>query len=379
MTDATDDLAARTLTAAQRHDALPEDERLVLPKLDWQGVEQYRPTPMPAAAKTGGNDANAPLPQADIVVMTWTIAEWAALDHVFCDYDREMTLTDARGHEWRDGWQPYSRGYYAIRQYMEDVYKTYQGGAPSLPDESWGQFRMVGINGLRVLLVKSAMHLAQDGTGLPLRKFVARICEEAAPKLLLSIGTAGGVREEDALGCALITNQACFHLIKEFSNAEFNATTVQSQWTPKTQLLAEAQARALQVPGYPLYPVSPQYPEGSRIAPDTPDSRLKVVTEAPIITTDAFLFGTTRNELQQYGCIVEMDDAVVGMTCREKAIPFGFVRNVSDPVIDARLPKEVQNAWAGYIYQERGLFTSYNGALAAWALIAGESDAHAIG
>ena len=65
-----------------------------------------------------------------------------------------------------------------------------------------------------------------------------------------------------------------------------------------------------------------------------------------------------------------MDDAVIGMVCEHKT-PFGFVRNVSDPVINGDPPCPVQEAWAKYIYQQRGLYTSYNGALATWAAIAG--------
>ncbi len=53
---------------------------------------------------------------------------------------------------------------------------------------------------------------------------------------------------------------------------------------------------------------------------------------------------------------------------------YGFVRNVSDPVINGLLPDPLQDSWAGYIYQEQGLYTSYNGALATWALLAAEAD-----
>ena len=65
-----------------------------------------------------------------------------------------------------------------------------------------------------------------------------------------------------------------------------------------------------------------------------------------------------------------MEDTVICMVCEHKT-PFCLVRNVSDPVINGDLPYPVQEAWAGYIYQQRGLYTSYNGALATWAMIAG--------
>ena len=85
-------------------------------------------------------------------------------------------------------------------------------------------------------------------------------------------------------------------------------------------------------------------------------------------------FGTTDNGLEKLGCMVEMDDAVVGMACQQQKTAFGFVRNVSDPVINGALPASLQDSWAGYIYREQGLYTSYNGALATWALLAAEAD-----
>ena len=48
-----------------------------------------------------------------------------------------------------------------------------------------------------------------------------------------------------------------------------------------------------------------------------------------------------------------------------------YVRNVSDPVINGDLPHALQVAWAVVTYQLQGLATSYNGAIATWALIAG--------
>lgn len=367
-----EELSERTKTAALLHDTLPHKDGDVLPVIEWGEVQKYAPV----AVEHEMPQPFDPFPTADVAVVTWTVAEWAAMHHVFCGYTTEMTMSEVYSHDWREGWLPYSRNYCQIHQYMVDVEKTYQGGAPSLRKSAWGFYRLVEVNGLRVLLVKSEMHLAQDGTGLPLKQFVHQLCDEASPGLVLSIGTAGGVRSEDALGTALVTNQAYFHLLKEFASSAFNHSTVQSEWQPKTAYIEAAQKRLIQVSGFPIDPVSPQYPAGSVIEPDAPDSRIKVVTDSPIITTDTFLFGTTENGLEKYGCIVEMDDAVVGLACREEEVPFGFIRNVSDPVINGALPTSLQDSWAGYIYKERGLFTSYNGALATWALIAGESDKH---
>src|SRR5205085_2387503 len=119
------------------------------------------------------------------------------------------------------------------------------------------------------------------------------------------------------------------------------------------------------LPAYTLRPLTPHYPPGASITPNPPASSIKVVTPQPIITTDSFMFGTTTNGLEQFGCIIEMDDAVVGMACDQQNTPFGFIRNVSDPVINGLLPPAIQTSWAGYIYQQLGLYTSFNSALSA--------------
>jgi len=55
-----------------------------------------------------------------------------------------------------------------------------------------------------------------------------------------------------------------------------------------------------------------------------------------------------------------------------RGIPFGFIRNVSDPVQNASLLSDVQGNWGSAIYDSYGFYTSYNRALAAWAIIAGQ-------
>jgi hypothetical protein len=50
-------------------------------------------------------------------------------------------------------------------------------------------------------------------------------------------------------------------------------------------------------------------------------------------------------------------------------VAFGFVRNVSDPVQNAALPAEIQGSWGSAVYDTYGIYTSFNGALAAWAVL----------
>lgn len=67
-----------------------------------------------------------------------------------------------------------------------------------------------------------------------------------------------------------------------------------------------------------------------------------------------------------------MDDAVIAMAAGEHKVSCGIVRNISDPLQNADLAEKVQGNWGGIICSEYGLYTSFNGALAAWAAIVGQ-------
>ncbi len=328
------------------------------------------------------------LPKADFVVITWTLAEWAALNHVFCGFQSKLEVEDISkkceepnkyGHKmevWANDWIPYVDGFESIVPYLESL-RTNKKTPPSLISMCWGYYKMVSVNGKSILLIKSNMHLSTDGSNFPLIQFVEKICKESQPKLLLTIGTAGAVIPETALGSVIISNQAVFDLRKDINRENpLNKKTVLSDWIPIEKYLKHAESIFFQVKGLPIYPISPQYPADEVIAPYEPDSKIYNKTPDPVITTDSFLYGTTtdRYGLVDQGCIVEMDDALVGYACNNNSVPFGIVRNASDPVMDGRLPEKMQGNWSGYIYEEVGLFTSYNGALTSWALIASETE-----
>jgi hypothetical protein len=67
-----------------------------------------------------------------------------------------------------------------------------------------------------------------------------------------------------------------------------------------------------------------------------------------------------------------MDDAIIAEACVAAGKQFGFVRNISDPVQSAAQPAKMQGNWGSTIYDAYGFYTSYNGALAAWAMLAGK-------
>ncbi len=60
-----------------------------------------------------------------------------------------------------------------------------------------------------------------------------------------------------------------------------------------------------------------------------------------------------------------------GDVCKAAGVAFGFVRNVSDPVQSSALPAEVQGSWGSAVYDAYGFYTSFNGAVTAWAVLVG--------
>ena len=86
-----------------------------------------------------------------------------------------------------------------------------------------------------------------------------------------------------------------------------------------------------------------------------------------LVTAKSFVVATTAGNLAKFAC-VEMDDAVIAKAASGKTA-LGSVRNISDPIQNAQLPEKVQGTWGEAIYTTYGMYTSYNGAIAAWALL----------
>ncbi len=350
-----------------------------LPIIDWQstGVDHLTPTVVPTPVP----EAYHPLPPADAVVITWTSAEWDALHYVFSTELGALPKDPDNNKSWRKKWHLYARDFYTAQQTLWtrrliSANRNVPLGAPALTSGGWGRYCLVTVGGLRVLLFKSDLHLNQDGEQLPLLRLCRQIIVDSRPQLILSIGTAGGVQTQHILGDVVVTARAKFRLSDEFENAVFNGRLYQdSSWTPSLQYLDQAHQLLMDVPEFPVQPPTARYPDGAQIRPRSERRPQVHVTEAPILTTDFFEYGTTTNGLDQEGCCVEMDDAVVAMACQTSRpdLEYGFVRNVSDPVINGHLHPSLQTAWAVCTYQKSGLFTSFNGAVATWALLAGRS------
>lgn len=351
---------------------LPE-EALKTTDLDMQLPDHLTPQPQPIKPEPQPAD---PLPSADVVVMTYTVAECNALADVFTPGYTRYT------------WYPYTR-------YFEEHYKPLiRKGAPASKSQRLGSYFLTKVGTKTVLCYKSELHLAQDaiptgkGTAtLPLKDLFAQITKEVTPEVFITTGTAGGVSEKQPLGGVAVTRGAVFYLKKDFVNEPFNNQKYTSNWKIPDQWFSTAVEtmndfkKHLSQPAFE--PPTKQYEfTGGPIPPPAPDPVIQLDGKEgippfwPVITTDVFLFGTSDNNLDQKGIAVEMDDAVLGLVLSEMDDPphWVSVRNFSDPQINGDLPVKphnMQEHWATWYYSTYNYWTSVNSVLANWGIIAG--------
>ena len=370
--------------------------------VDWDAVGASAPTPEPLSDWDPDDD----LPEVDVVILTWTTAEWASMYQVFCNQDPDYVMPYDGGDDepWSqigdDAWMLYSQNWSTVTG--EDFCKG-DDPPPSCWHEAWGRFRIVKINpsGKRVMLFKSDMHISTDGPTLPLQNFIQQILAQAKPSLIMSIGTAGGARTRDCIGTANIANSAHLALSCKFADISYNNQTFYNNWKPAVGFLTTAarqfndlsdvltwenlrclaDATYFNNPdGYPLdVLVTPQIKPGA-VSPrynnlcrtDAGDA-----WRSPIFTTDTYLVATTAGGYNGWTCM-EMDDAIIAYEASRANTAFGFVRNISDPVINYRVSdvpndegKTDQSSWGGSVYGAYGFYTAFNGALMAWASVAG--------
>ena len=331
-----------------------------LPAIDWSQVGQQAPAlPNTPAGK---------LPKAGAVVITWAEAEWAAMEHVFCSSGSAMPYSDRNKGSW-NGWEKFD-------------YKLAQN--PPSGWTYWGYYRLVQIAGKTVLLFKSNTHLDWPGASY-LQDMVKIIVAEVQPSLILSVGTAGGEKTQDHVGTVRAVSAGTLYKSGEqpsqwpdYSNS-WNAgwTMISKPGFGKLLFpipttagdLKELCSQFNQHYGT-SYPLSELDPNSLNVGDASPQIDNQTGGAVSLLTTSTFVVGTTSGNYQNYACI-EMDDAVVGQACKTAGTAFGFVRNISDPVQNAALPSKAQGNWGSAIYDAYGLYTSYNGALAAWAILAG--------
>ena len=367
---------------------------------------------------------NEPLPSADQVIMVWTSAEWAALDHVFCNSDSERAPYRQKGYsdKWRKDWFAYNRGANAY-YFGHDEPKI------------WGYYRRVQITTdhkladgsaetRTVLLYKSNTHLDSNPYLPGLEINVSNLLTDTAARRIYSTGTAGGSRLDEKLGNAIITNAAHIQLtlaensIANYNNKTFTCTESFPDATKKLTSAIEkhlmvslgkivhkdnsgntkddtenlqnlfdismAEARkktTLKWELEALDKIKLSDMLNSAIDPtELGEPLVQSLPDVPLLTTDFYYIGKGEDT---YGyAFLEMDDAVVAHQAEAAGIQYAFIRNISDPIVpyqtadkDTAIPFALRKAWSGNIYSNYGIYTSVNSALTAWSTIAGDTAA----
>ena len=330
-----------------------------LPAIDWSQVGQVPPKLL--------GSTSADLPRADAIVITWASAEWAAMQHVFCASETAMHYSDPNTNSW-NGWTKFADGR--------------PPGAPSGWD-FWGEWRLVEIAGNTVMLFKSNTHLDWPDQ-VYLSDLIKLLISNVRPALVLSIGTAGGAEVGDHIGTIRAVSAGTLYIQGAPSSSW---PTYENAWTAPETLINQAGFNKLLLPipttSSDLMSLCAQfnndYSSTYTLAELNPgdlnngDTFPRVIDQTDgdtsVLTTSTFVVGSTSGGYGSYACI-EMDDAIIGDICHSNGVVFGFVRNISDPVQNASLPANIQGNWGSAIYDSYGFYTSFNGALATWAILA---------
>lgn len=324
-----------------------------LPAVNWAAVGKQAPKLL---------DTPAQLPNADAVVITWAEAEWAALVHVFCSSGTSMPYTKRNEGSW-NGWVKYDEG------------------APSGLDY-WGYYRLAQVGTSKVLLFKSNTHYASSHGEQNLEALTKRFVQTVEPKLILSVGTAGGARPTDPVGTVNVVHT---DVLYESNQPQNLWPSYSNAWKPNWTLLASGGFKELlfAIPttagdlasiGTQFnnfyssnYPLSELNPGGLNMGASVPAINNLTPAGTALVTANSFVVATTSGNLANFAC-VEMDDAVIASAAKGKTA-FGSIRNISDPIQNAQLQEKVQGNWGEAIYTAYGMYTSYNGAIVAWAVL----------
>jgi hypothetical protein len=322
------------------------------------GLSRFTDIPWPSglAPKTGpkpSGSGSGALPQADVLVVTWTTDEGHALSRV---------LTP--GKDSHNDYVSYTHNFAAISKKMRK-------GCPALEAKRLGAFWTTSIGAKKVVVFKSDSHLSQDIKKLPPKNGTLpnfdvwkQIIEEVRPKLVITTGTGGGIGTPWEVGDVIVSPIVRFDCIKWLKSAPFHDASFTGS-KPATKYFAKAQtlfkANSGQLPKDNTRP--PKIVQSSGLA-------------SSIVTTDFFGFDTSDNHygLKGLGDLSEMGDGILGLVAMQMKTPPRWiaVRNVSDPQIKAEGTLKDQSTLASHIYKGFGRWSSICSGIVCWAIIAAE-------
>jgi nucleoside phosphorylase len=290
---------------------------------------------------------SAPLPTADVLIVTWTVDEGHALSRV---------LTP--GFDSHNDWKHYTHNFQAIS-------KKLRPGSPAANAGRLGAYWMTRIARRKVLCFKSESHLSQDGPKVPNFDVWKQIIAEVQPRLIITTGTGGGIGKEWEVGDVIVSPIVRFDCTAKLKKRRFAHDFYRAGNTAKDTNFKKA--RDL------FKPNAAQLPNTN--TRKIPKISLSRSLRTSVVTTDFFGFDNVENsfKLQGLGSLSEMGDAVLGAVAKElgrKAPPWVVVRNVSDPQINEPGKSLREQAHdAAVIYKGFGRWSSVCSAIVCWSLI----------
>jgi len=364
------------MTGCKNSDVKVPKSSVPLPVIEWSKLGDFS-APEPIEIPDGR------LPEVDVVIITWTFAEWSALDHVFLTSGTERQPV---GDEWCNAWKSLHIDTPAgWANPMRDPALEYQAVKMKRKDRE-----------VTVCLIKSEEHLAYEPYIEGLSLEINTILEQCKPAVVISAGTAGAANPHQPLGDVVSTSAAHIRLTDPNNlNAEsekYNNTTItcKDRFTP-SELYSQV-AEKLMMPLNLVWQgdqiqstvdtlneqCETSYTVADLLSPplqpaELSQGHMQLAGTLPLLTTDEFYISHPEDE-KKY-CCMEMDDAVVAHLCQQAGVGYGSIRNISDPVVPyvtqagEEIPGCVRNQWSEDIYGVCGLYTSYNGALGCWAAL----------
>jgi nucleoside phosphorylase len=301
------------------------------------------------------NGADAELPKADFVFITWTNAEANAMAAVMTPGVWAAPGSGSQAASWHT---------YTNQWASRFAHRSF-GRAPAASNHYIGKYMPIRIGGKKVLLFKSNFHLARDDRSMPVKDMFVQIIEQTEAQLVITTGTAGAIGPKLKLGDVVIANTARFHCGRAFKKMPFNGKSFSSGYKPSETTHLQMVNSKLVAPN--AVQLRPERHSGEPHVYSFGDAA-KVGQPQVIVTTDEFEFDDKKDDfgLQKLGAMVEMDDAVLGLACQEMQTSTKWlaIRNASDE----QMPTKDAKAGAA-IYMKYGYWTSIPSALACWAMV----------
>lgn len=309
--------------------------------------------PKPATGAPSGES----LPEADVLIVTWTVEEGSALAHVMTPGYESILPT--KSHPAKPGityWKPYAKNYAEISAHMNPL-------CPARQKKHFGTYWTTEIGGTKVVLFKSDSHMSQDGpedlATTPNRLVWKQLIEDCKPKWVITTGTAGGIGSGAEVGDVVLSRFVTF-------DAGGHPPALDPFDCPKD------------IPTGFLDTAHDLFAANAAYLPKTNKRKPRIVhgksARSGVVTTKGFQYDDTANtfELKGKGDACEMGDAVLGYVCGElgaDAPDYAMIRNVSDPEIDSSDPEAPR--LANWIYEHFGRWSTVCSAIVCWAAVAG--------